>query len=71
MNEYESIQNHQEKSINQLRHINDVDIQNNQGQTPLIYAAKYFPKAISLLLEKGSNINQEDRNGDTALVIYL
>lgn len=49
----------------------DINFTDCQGQTPLMLAAfKATPKAIALmelLIQKGANLDAQDRNGDTAL----
>ena len=47
----------------------DLEAKNNEGQTALIVAAKYFwTGTVKLLLEKGANIEAKDQAGGTALI---
>jgi hypothetical protein len=45
-----------------------VNARDNEGTTPLMWAATYAgPKAIQLLLDKGADIHMKDNKGNTAL----
>lgn len=49
--------------------INDVD---NFGNTALMFASKKLSvTVVSLLLEKGADVNIKNNNGDTALIYSL
>jgi len=46
----------------------DINAADNNGRTPLMYAARYRrPTAVRLLLERGPNVNARDNGGMTAL----
>ena len=48
----------------------DVNVQNNQDETPLMYAAWNGKKDIvMLLLANDANVDKRNQNGDTALVL--
>ena len=46
----------------------DINAADNNGRTPLMYAARYSQlTAVQLLLEAGANVNARDKGGMTAL----
>jgi ankyrin repeat protein len=46
----------------------DINAADNNGLTPLIYAAIFErPGVVNLLLKRGANINARDHNGESAL----
>jgi ankyrin repeat protein len=48
-----------------------IDEPNNEGDTPLLYAASYSRKAVLPLLEKGADPNYRNSEGQTALHVFL
>ena len=56
--------------IDYINRLNNVEIIDKYGNTPLIYAAsKGYIKIIEQLLRKGANINANNNYGNTALII--
>ena len=49
----------------------DINLQNNDGYTALMYASKIltFQEIVKLLIEKGANLNSQNNNDETALII--
>lgn len=49
--------------------VTDIDIRSPQaGATPLLLAAERSPYLVKLLIEKGADVNQSDRDGRTVLM---
>ena len=47
----------------------DINVTNNHGETPLMYASKVHNiKVVELLIQKGADINAFDNYGNTALI---
>jgi ankyrin repeat protein len=48
----------------------DVSAENNENETPLMYASWNGKKdTVKLLLANGANVDKKNKNGDTALVL--
>ena len=45
----------------------DVNAKNNDGDTPLHFAASRDYKKVQMLLSAGADVNAKDKNGDTPL----
>jgi len=54
-----------------IKHVVNIDRQNKYGMTPLMFVCTYSfrtTKNVELLLEKGANLNIQDKDGNTALI---
>lgn len=49
----------------------DLNIQDNDGKTALMYAAEFSNEIFELLIEKGADLNLKDNDGKTILMIVL
>lgn len=48
----------------------DVDLRYENGETVLMWAAKYgYLDVVKVLIERGANVNLEDKYGNTALMV--
>ena len=55
------------RNLAQVMNTHDVNIQDNEGKTPLINAVRFFDKNTIQTIIKQSNVNLQDKNGDSAL----
>ena len=55
------------RNLAQVMNAHDVNIQDNDGKTPLINAVRLFDKNTIQAIIKQSNVNLQDKNGDSAL----
>lgn len=65
---YQAIRNDDLNTIRALG-VNDLEVKNRRGTTPLMYAAAFgSAEAVRLLLEKGANVNAKNTFNATALL---
>ncbi|MBM7555584.1 ankyrin repeat domain-containing protein [Halanaerobacter jeridensis] len=59
-----------EQAKNSIKRIRDINIQDQNGKTPLMWAAGYNKdyKVTALLIQQGAEVNLKDDNGLTALL---